>query len=380
VLLPLERGPDPDRLPTASPTLPDIDTLLKILVDKKGSDLHLRVGEPPIVRVHGNLERLALPILGPDDTQRLMYSLLDTERQGRFERDLELDLSYALPGIARFRVNVLRQRGFVGGVMRLIPARCKTIDELGLPQVLKSLAILPRGLVLVTGPTGSGKSTTLAACIDHINRTRRGHIITIEDPIEFVHEDRLSAIEQRELGQDTHSFADALKHVMRQAPDVILVGEMRDLETIALAITAAETGHLVFATLHTTDAPQTIDRIIDVFPAEQQAQVRTQLAVTLQAVVSQTLLPLADRPGRVPAFEIMIATAAIRALIREAKTHQLYSMIETGVEWGMISLDQYLLRLLREKTVTLDHALAKSSNPQYLLQRYERQNAAAGAL
>ncbi|MDX1932619.1 MAG: type IV pilus twitching motility protein PilT [Capsulimonadales bacterium] len=359
----------------ADTDFPSIDELLMEVVKKNGSDLHLRVNEPPIVRVHGHLERLPLRKMTPDDTQRLMYSLMNEERQKRFEKEMEMDMSHAIPGIARFRVNVLRQRGHVGGVLRLIPTRSKTIDELELPQVLKQLSLLPRGLVLVTGPTGSGKSTTLAACIDHINRYRRCHIITIEDPIEFVHEDNLSAIEQRELGQDTHSFADALKHVMRQAPDVILVGEMRDLETIALAITAAETGHLVFATLHTTDAPQTIDRIIDVFPPEQQEQVRTQLAVTLQAVVSQTLLPLADRPGRIPAFEIMIATPAIRSLVREAKTHQIYSMIETGADYQMISLDQYLLKMLRKGTVTIDHAMAKSSNPKYLLQRYERQTA-----
>jgi twitching motility protein PilT len=364
---------------SATAALPTIDELLLTVVEKNGSDLHLRVHEPPVIRVHGDLHRLPFPPMTPDDTKRLMYSLMNETRQRRFEEDLEMDLSHAIPGVARFRVNVFKQRGNVGGVLRLIPARSKTIDEMGLPQVLKQLSLLPRGLVLVTGPTGSGKSTTLAACIDHINRTRRCHIVTIEDPIEFVHNDNMAAIEQRELGQDTHTFADALKHVMRQAPDVILVGEMRDLETIALAITAAETGHLVFATLHTTDAPQTIDRIVDVFPPEQQEQVRTQLAVTLQAVVSQTLLPLADRPGRVPAFEVMIATPAIRALIREAKTHQIYSMVETGSDHSMISLDQFLLKLLDQGTITLEHAMAKSSNPAYLQQRYER-NAAATAL
>jgi twitching motility protein PilT len=342
------------------------------LVERDGSDLHLRVGEPPVIRVHGELTRLPLPRMTPDDTQRLMYSLMNEERRRRFEEEREMDLSHEIPGVARFRVNALWQRGSVGGVLRLIPARCKTIDELELPQILKQLALLPRGLVLVTGPTGSGKSTTLAACIDHINRNRRCHIVTIEDPIEFVHADNKAAIEQRELGQDTHTFADALKHVMRQAPDVILVGEMRDLETIALAITAAETGHLVFATLHTTDAPQTIDRIIDVFPPEQQEQIRTQLAVTLQAVVSQTLLPLADRPGRIPAFEVMLATPAIRALIREGKTHQIYSMIETGADQQMVSLDQYLLKMLEKRVVTLEHALMKSSDPHYLESRYRR--------
>ena len=346
--------------------------LLHELVAREGSDLHLRANEPPVIRIHGTLTRLPLPRLSSEDTERLMYSLMNDERRRRFERELELDMSYAIEGLARFRVNCFRQRGCVGGVLRVIPTRVKTIDEMGLPPILKNLALLPRGLVLVTGPTGSGKSTTLASCIDHINNNRRCHIITIEDPIEFVHEDKAAAVEQRELGEDTRSFADALKHVMRQAPDVILVGEMRDLETIALAITAAETGHLVFATLHTTDAPQTIDRIIDVFPPEQQEQIRAQLAGTLQAVVSQTLLPLADRPGRVPAFEIMLATPAIRALVREAKTHQVYSMIETGSEMGMISLDQYLLSLLQKKTVSLEHALAKSSNPTYLQERAAR--------
>jgi len=358
-------------------TLPTIHELLQLVVDHEGSDLHLRVDEPPIIRIHGRLRRLPMPRLAPEDTRRLMYGLLNEEKIARFEREFELDSSFSIPGVARFRVNVLRQRGAVGGVMRLIPAKCKSIDEMGLPPILKHLSNLPRGLVLVTGPTGSGKSTTLAACIDEINRTKRSHIVTIEDPIEFVHTDSLSAIEQREVGQDTHSFAGALKHVMRQAPDVILVGEMRDLETISLAITAAETGHLVFATLHTTDAPQTIDRIIDVFPAEQQQQVRTQLAVTLQAVVSQTLLPLAGRPGRVPAFEILIATPGIRALLREGKTHQIYSSIETGAEFNMISLNQYLIKLVQQGTITLDHALAKSSNPLHLQQRYNRMQQAA---
>ena len=362
----------PARLMPLSPGLPTIDELLLRVVEQNGSDLHLRVNEPPIIRVHGKLSRLDLPKMTPDDTKGLMYSLMTEERQRKFEEDMEMDMSHSITGVARFRVNVLRQRGHVGGVLRLIPAKCKTIDELELPQILKQLSLIPRGLVLVTGPTGSGKSTSLAACIDHINRNRRCHIVTIEDPIEFVHQDNMSAVEQRELGQDTHTFADALKHVMRQAPDVILVGEMRDLETIALAITAAETGHLVFATLHTTDAPQTIDRIIDVFSPEQQEQVRTQLAVTLQAVVSQTLLPFADKPGRIPAFEIMIATPAIRALIREGKTHQVYSMIETGSEFSMVSLDQYLLKMLINGTITMDSAMSRSSNPKYLHQRYER--------
>src|SRR5205823_3805728 len=248
--------------------------------------------------------------------------------------------------------------------MRLIPIRVKTIDELFLPPVTKELALRPRGLILVTGPTGSGKSTSLAAMIHHINLHEQSHVITIEDPIEFMHSDIKSAINQRELGIATHSFAAALKHVMRQNPDVILVGEMRDLETISLAITAAETGHLVFATLHTTDAPQTIDRVIDVFPPEQQAQIRMQLSVTLQAVISQTLLPRVDIGGRIAAFEVMVATPAVRALIREGKTHQLYTDIQTGSQYGMQSLDQHLLSLLGERKISYEDALGKSSNPR----------------
>ncbi|MDW8368332.1 MAG: PilT/PilU family type 4a pilus ATPase [Abditibacteriales bacterium] len=341
-----------------------LDDFLRLLVEKEGSDLHLRIGEPPIFRIHGRLTRQTqFPVLQGDDIQKLMYAVMNEERRRRFEEKMELDMSYYLPGVARFRVNVFRQRFHVGAVLRQIPVRIKTIDEMNFPPIFKDLAMRPRGLFLVTGPTGSGKSTTLASIIDHINTHRRAHIITIEDPIEFVHQDKLCAVEQRELGVDTHSFANALKHVLRQNPDVILVGEMRDLETIALAITAAETGHLVFATLHTTDAAQTVDRIIDVFPPEQQSQIRTQLATTLLCVVSQTLLPLAEGEGRIPAFEIMICTPAIRAIIREAKTPQIYSIVQTSRELGMISLDEYLIGLLRERKVTWEHALAKTSNP-----------------
>lgn len=356
---------------SAEPQL-HINDLLRMLVEKDASDLHLRVGEPPVMRIHGELVRTNLPVLRPEDTQALVYSILNEERRAHFERFMELDMSYAIPGLARFRVNIFRQRGHVGAVMRVIPLRIKTIDELGLPPVVKELVMRPRGLFLVTGPTGSGKSTSLAAMIDYINTHRRCHIITIEDPIEFVHQDKLAAIEQREVGQDTHSFNDALKHVMRQNPDVILVGEMRDLETIALAITAAETGHLVFATLHTTDAPQTVDRIIDVFPPEQQQQIRMQLSVTLLAVISQTLLPRANEPGRIAAFEVMVATPAIRALIREGKTHQIYTDILTGAEYGMQSLDACLLDLLRRRLITYEDALAKSSNPKDFEQRAQR--------
>lgn len=339
-----------------------IDDLLKELVSREGSDLHLRVGEPPVFRIHGKLVRTNHPVI--ERTEDYIYPILNEERRERFERFMELDLSYEIEGVARFRVNCFRQRGHMGAVLRAIPMRIKTIDELMLPAVTKDICLRPRGLCLVTGPTGSGKSTTLAAMIDHINRNRRCHIITIEDPIEFVHEDRLSEVNQREIEIDTQSFAAALKHVMRQNPDVILVGEMRDLETISLAITAAETGHLVFATLHTTDAPQTIDRVIDVFPPEQQNQVRMQLAVTILAVISQTLIPRQDTTGRIAAFEVMVATPAIRTLIREGKTHQIYSDIQAGGEHGMISLDQFLISLLRRRVISYEDALSRSSNPR----------------
>jgi len=302
-------------------------------------------------------------MLQPDQIKTIVYEIMGPERVARYERELECDLAYAIKGLARFRVNVFKQQNSVGAVMRLIPIRVQSIDELGLPSVLKEIAVLPRGLVLVTGPTGSGKSTTLAAVVNHINENKPVHIITIEDPIEFMHTDKVAALSQREVEMDTHSFAEGLRHVMRQNPDVILVGEMRDNETMQLAITAAETGHLVFSTVHTTDAAQTIDRIVDVFEPERQEQIRMQLAVTLQAVVSMTLMPRADRPGRVPAFEIMLATPAIRNLIRERKTHQIYGMIQTGAELGMQTLDNHLLELYRSGIVSFEMALSKSSNP-----------------
>jgi len=346
-----------------------LDDMLRELVTRNGSDLHLRAGQPPIFRVHGNLLRTDWPVLRPEDTQDLVYGMMNEERIARFERDLELDMAYAIEDVARFRVNVYRQQGCVGAALRLIPIRVQTIDELGLPPILKTIALYPRGLVLVTGPTGSGKSTTLAAMVDYINENRTGHIITVEDPIEFLHQDKRATINQREVEIDTHSFANALRHVMRQNPDVILVGEMRDLETIQLAITAAETGHLVFSTVHTTDAAQTVDRIVDVFDPERQQQIRSQLSVTLMAVISQTLLPRADREGRTAAFEIMIATPAIRNLIRERKTHQIYSTIQTGSEFGMQMLDSHLLELARLGLVTFEAALSKSSNPAEFRQR-----------
>lgn len=349
-----------------------IDDLLHELVNLEASDLHLRVGEPPVMRIHGNLTRTKHDVI--DD--RLMYDLvhpiMNPEREARFEQTLELDTSYAIPGLSRFRVNIFRQQGHIGAVLRVIPFRIKTIDELGLPPITKEIAMIPRGLVLVTGPTGSGKSTSLAAMIDLINESKPANIVTIEDPIEYVHRDKQSALNQREVGVDTHSFADALKHVMRQNPDVILVGEMRDLETIKLAITAAETGHLVFATLHTTDAPQTVDRIIDVFEPEAQQQIRMQLSTTLQAVISQTLLMKKGGNGRVAAFEVMRCTSAIRTLIREGKTHQIATDIQTGQSFGMQTLDNCLLNLVQRELIEYEDALTKSSNPLDFRQRAER--------
>ncbi|MEW6620670.1 MAG: type IV pilus twitching motility protein PilT [bacterium] len=350
-----------------------LDDLLKEMVYEGGSDLHIRVGEPPFFRIHGHLTRTEkFPALSPQDANELLYSILSEERQKRFEKNLELDLSYTISDVARFRVNIFQQRGNIGAVLRTIPIKIQTIDELVLPQVFKQLAMLPRGFILVTGPTGSGKSTTLAAMIEHINTNKKGHIITIEDPIEFVHTDKLCAINQREIGVDAVSFADALKHVMRQNPDIILVGEMRDLETISAAITAAETGVLVFATLHTNNAVQTIDRIIDVFPVEQQEQVRLQLSVNLQAIVSQTIVPRVDGKGRVVAFEIMIAIPAIRSLIREGKAHQMYTIIQSSGGYGMRTLDSDLLELVKNNLVTYDEALARSPNPKEFEQRATR--------
>lgn len=339
-----------------------LENLLNLMVQKDASDLHLKAGQPPVLRIRGDLVRFPEFRLKEDDHNRVLFSILNDERQERLRDFKEVDLSYNVPGLARFRVNMFWQRQHVGAVFRIIPHRIRSIDDLNLPQICKKIALMPRGLILVTGPTGSGKSTSLAAMIDHINTSTRAHVMTVEDPIEYVHRDKLSIINQRELSTDTHSFSGALKHVMRQNPDVILVGEMRDLETIQLAITAAETGHLVMSTLHTVDAAQTIDRVVDVFPPEQQPQIRTQLSVTLQAVISQTLLPKKDAPGRVAAFEVMTATPAIRTLIRDGKTHQLYLDIQTGGALGMQTLDGSLLQLLKDGKVDYEHALAKASN------------------
>ncbi len=334
-----------------------IPELLEIVIDRGASDLHLTTGSPPVIRMNGVLHRLEdYPQLEPDHLQRMVYSILTQRQRERLEQDLELDVSYALPGKGRFRVNVYFQRDALGAAFRMIPFEIKTVQQLGLPQQVGDFARLPRGLVLVTGPTGSGKSTSLAALVDIVNSERDEHIMTVEDPIEFLHKHKRCIVNQREVGHDTHSFADALKHVLRQDPDVILVGEMRDLETIQTALTAAETGHLVFATLHTQDAPQTIDRVIDVFPPFQQQQVRVQLAVTLQGVVTQQLLPTADRMGRVAAAEIMVATPAIRNLIREAKIHQIYSSMQAGAKHGMHTMDQHLGELVRTGRITYETA------------------------
>jgi len=346
-----------------------IDALLTALVEKDASDLHLKSGQPPVMRIRGDLVRFPEFKMTPEEHENMLFGILNDERRERLDDFKEVDLSYNLPGVSRFRVNMFWQRGCVGAVMRVIPHKIRTIDELGMPEVCKRISLLARGLILVTGPTGSGKSTSLAAMIDHINVNKRLHVMTIEDPIEYVHGDKTSIINQRELATDTHSFSEALRHVMRQNPDVILVGEMRDLETIQLAITAAETGHLVMSTLHTVDAAQTIDRIVDVFSPEQQAQVRTQLSVTLQAVLSQTLLPSMQGAGRIAAYEVMVATPSIRSLIRDGKTHSLYMDIQTGGDLGMQTLDGCLLKLVRDGKVDYEHALAKCSNSHEFIQR-----------
>jgi twitching motility protein PilT len=354
--------------------------LLEAVLERGASDLHVTSGTPPTIRVHGSLLRLdQYPKLTPDELQRMIYSILTQKQRERLEQDLELDVSYSLPGKARFRVNVYFQRDALGAAFRLIPFEIKSIEDLGLPRQIEDFARLPRGLVLVTGPTGSGKSTTLASLVDIINEERDVHIMTVEDPIEFLHRHKRALVNQREVGHDTSSFAQALKHVLRQDPDVILVGEMRDLETISTALTAAETGHLVFATLHTQDAPQTIDRIIDVFPPFQQQQVRVQLAVTLQGIVTQQLLPTVDGRGRAASSEVLIATPAIRNLIREAKIHQVYSLMQAGGKFGMQTMDASLATLVRAGRISREVALAQCHDPEELNRILGRESAEAGA-
>jgi twitching motility protein PilT len=351
------------------PTLPE---LLKTTVDMNGSDLHLTTATPPQVRVHGKLERLQFPELLPADTKQLAYSVLTDAQKKRFEETLELDFSFGIKGMARFRCNMFNQRGAVAAVYRLIPERIRTFDELGLPKVLATLADRPRGLVLVTGPTGSGKSTTLAAMIDKINTERKEHILTIEDPIEYIHPHKGCLVNQREVHSDTQSFTLALRAALREDPDVVLIGEMRDLETIESALRIAETGHLTFGTLHTNSASQTINRIIDVFPAHQQGQIRTQLSLVLEGIVCQALLPKIGG-GRVVSLEIMVPTPAIRNLIREDKIHQIYSAMQTGQEKvGMQTANQSLASLHMAGKITLETAMLASSNRDELQEMINR--------
>jgi twitching motility protein PilT len=344
-----------------------INDLLERVVDLGGSDLHLTVGVSPSVRVHGELKPLTeFPHINASEIRRMIYAILTQRQREKFEADLELDTSHAIPGMGRFRVNVFQQRNSMGAVMRVIPYEIVPLEQLGLPPAIAGLAQLPRGLVLVTGPTGSGKSTTLASLVDIINSTKPVHIMTVEDPIEFLHKHKMAVVNQRELGEDTYSFANALKHVLRQDPDVILVGEMRDLDTISTALTAAETGHLVFATLHTQDAPQSVDRIIDVFPAHQQQQIRVQLAASLQGIVTQQLVPRRGGGGRAVASELLIATPAVKNLIREGKTHQIYSAMQAGGKYGMQTMDQSLATLLQAGVIDLGTALERCANEQDL--------------
>ena len=343
-----------------------IDDLLRLVVEWKGSDLHMTVGVPPVIRVDGHLQPTPYERLAAQVLQRMAYDILTDEQIQRFESTLELDFSYAVPRLARFRVNIFKERGNVCAALRRIPQQIPTIEELGLPDVLKDLCSKPRGLILVCGPTGSGKSTTLAAMINHINSERSEHILTIEDPIEFVHPHKYSVVAQRELGMDTKSFAAALKSALREDPDVILVGEMRDHETMTLAVSAAETGHLVFATLHTNSAAQTVDRIVDVFPPGQQEQIRIQLSNNLEGVVVQQLMRRANQPGRVCALEIMMASPAIRNLIREGKSHQIASMIQISNQTGMQTMDQCLRDLYAKGMITYDDAIARAMQPEEL--------------
>jgi twitching motility protein PilT len=344
------------------PAANSIDELLERMVEANASDLHVTTGTPPAIRVRGEVERLeGFDALTAEETQQLLYRILSSEQQKNFELGRQLDFSYSIPGLARFRVNVYFQRESIGAAFRLIPTELKTLEELGIPESLHVLAEKPRGLVLVTGPTGSGKSTTLAAIIDEINRNRSEHILTIEDPIEFLHRHKRCIVNQREIGPDATSFADALRAALRQDPDVILVGEMRDLETISTALTAAETGHLVLATLHAQSAPSTIDRVIDVFPAAQQGQVRMQLAASLQGVVTQTLLPSADGRRRVPALEVLLPDDAVRNLIRQGKTEQIYSIMQTNTTRGMQTMEQCLADLVVRRVITQETAFNVTS-------------------
>jgi twitching motility protein PilT len=341
------------------------DILLEVL-ERGASDLHLTAGSPPMVRIRGHLSALDYPMMSPQDTREIVYSILSNDQRKKLEVEWQVDLSYSLANRARFRVNAYYQRASIGAVMRVIPQDVPRLETLGLPPMLLDFTKKPRGFVLVTGPTGSGKSTTLAAMVDRINEDRHEHIMTIEDPIEFLHRHKNCIVNQRELGTDAHGFGPALKSALRQDPDVILVGEMRDLETMSTALTAAETGHLVFATLHTQDTAQTVDRIVDAFPHEQQQQVRVQLSISLQGIITQQLLPTADGQSRTVSTEILVPTPAVRNLIREGKTHQIYSALQTGGSVGMQTMDASLADLVRRGKITRELAERRSSTPEEL--------------
>jgi twitching motility protein PilT len=359
----------------------DFAALLLEVADRRASDLHLTAGSPPMVRVRGRLTPVeGYPVLTPTDTREIVYSILSSAQRQKLENNWQLDFAYQIPGRSRFRVNAYFQRSALGAAFRLIPFEIVPLETLGLPPVVAEFANKPRGLILVTGPTGSGKSTTLASLIDVINSTREEHIMTIEDPIEFLHQHKKCIVNQRELGSDATSFGDALKAALRQDPDVILVGEMRDLETISTAVTAAETGHLVFATLHTQDTPQTIDRIVDVFPSAQQGQIRAQLAVALQGIMTQTLLPTADGSGRCCACEVLVPTSAVRNLIREAKSHQIYSVLQTGGSFGMQTMDASLAQLVRSGKITRQLAESRAHSVEELRRLLGAAGAASPAM
>ena len=351
----------------------DIEKLLRMLIERNGSDLHLSANSAPHFRIDNNIVTVDIDVLTAADVKDMVYSILSPEEIEKLEREKELDRSFEIPGLSRFRMNVFFQRGFVGTAIRVIPFKIMSFEECNLPvKLISDICKKQKGLVLVTGATGSGKSTTLASIIDRINGERQAHIITVEDPIEFVHKNKMSIVDQREIGQDSLGFGNALKHVLRQDPDVILIGEMRDLETVEAALTIAETGHLVFATLHTSDCVQTINRIIDVFPSQQQQQVRTQLSFVLLGIISQQLVPKVGGTGRMLACEVMVATPAIRSLIREQKVHQIYSVVQTAQKEGMRTMNQALYNLYEEKVISYEEAMARSNNPEDLIRLFKR--------
>jgi twitching motility protein PilT len=349
-----------------------ISELLDLVVDEGASDLHITVKAPPVLRINGGLHPLDSDPLKPEDTERFMKSITSEENQRVVREQGTADFGFSFGDKGRFRVSVMRQKGNIGMVLRLIPSELLSLDVIGLPPQVKELLYRPRGLILVTGPTGSGKSTTLASMVNYINEHRDCHILTVEDPVEYYHEHKKSIVNQREIGSDVLNFADAIRGALRQDPDIIMVGEMRDLETIEAAITAAETGHLVFGTLHTTGAARTVDRIVDAFPTNQQETIRTQLSSTLQAVISQLLLARADKPGRVAAYEFMTTTPSIQSLIRDNKTFRITSDIQTGARWGMVTLDAYLVELLQKGLIAYEDVITKSQDPDAILQKLQQ--------